>query len=74
MDGNDVMRYTMARKLALNEAIKEFADNFGFSKDYLLRFVRVESIESMRDGQVKVTISIPKYIPKEIKPVDTALR
>ncbi len=74
MDGNDVMRYTMARKLALSDAIKEFTDNFGFSKDYLLRFVRIESIESMRDGQVKVTISIPKYIPKEIKPVDTALR
>lgn len=69
MEGNQVMRYTMARKLAFSEAVREFTENFGFSKEYLQRFVRIESIESLRDGKVKVTISIPKHIPKELRPI-----
>ncbi len=67
-DNNEVLRYTMARNAAFNEATKEFIDSLGFSKDYLLRFVRIDSIESLNDGNIKVTISIPKFIPREIKP------
>lgn len=65
---NEVLRYTLARNLAYDQATKEFIDSLGFSKEYLLRFVRIDSVESLNDGNVKVTISIPKFIPREIKP------
>ncbi len=73
-DNNEVLRYTMARKAAYMEATKEFTDSLGFSQEYLSRFVRIESIESLNDGQIKVTISIPKFIPREIKSFEGALQ
>lgn len=54
----------MARNTAFDEATKEFIDSLGFSKEYLLRFVRIDSIESLNDGNIKVTISIPKVYTK----------
>lgn len=66
-ENNEVLRYTMARDNAYEQATKEFADSLGFSREYLLRFVRIDSVESLNDGQIKVTISIPKFIPREIK-------
>ena len=69
---NEVFKFNMARKSAYIEATNEFAENLGFSQGYLRRFVRIESVESLNDGHVKVTISIPKHIPKEIAPVDGA--
>ena len=66
-DNNEVLRYTMARDSAYEQATKEFADSLGFSREYLSRFVRIDSVESLNDGQIKVTISIPKFIPREIK-------
>ncbi len=70
LENNVVFRYTMARKTAYDEALREFSEGLGFSKEYLLLFVRIDSVESLNDGQVKVTISIPKFIPREIIPVD----
>jgi DNA-binding beta-propeller fold protein YncE len=67
-ENNDVLRYTMARKTAYRGCVRDFMESLGFSESYLMRFVRIESIESLNDGQVKVTISIPKYMPKEILP------
>ncbi len=72
-DNNQVLRYTIARKTAYSEATKEFTDSLGFSKEYLSLFVRVDSIESLNDGNIKVTISIPKYIPREIKSIESSV-
>ncbi len=72
-DGNEALAYSLARKIAFNDAMSELVDSLGFSNEYLMRFVRIDSIESLNDGQVKVTISIPKFIPKEIKPVENTL-
>lgn len=71
IENNAVFRYAMARKAAYEEALREFSDGLGFSKEYLLLFVRIDSVESLNDGQVKVTISIPKFIPREIIPIDS---
>jgi DNA-binding beta-propeller fold protein YncE len=71
-DSNDVLRYTQARKIALRDSIDEFVESLGFSETYLARFVRIESVESLNDGKVKVTVSIPKYIPKEILPAENS--
>lgn len=72
-DHNIVQRYAMARQTAFDSGVKEFTDSLGFSRDYLLRFVRTESVEILNDGQIKVTISIPKFIPREIKPVEVSV-
>lgn len=71
-ESNDVLRYTMARKAAYRDTVQDFIESLGFSENYLMRFVRIESVESLNDGQVKVTVSIPKYIPKEILPAENA--
>lgn len=71
-ENNDVLRYTMARKTAYRGCVRDFMESLGFSESYLMRFVRIESIESLNDGQVKVTISIPKYMPKEILPAENS--
>ncbi len=72
-DQNEVLRYTAARDSAYQQAVKELADSLGFTKEYLLRFVRIDSVESLNDGQVKVTISVPKFIPREIKLGESSL-
>ena len=65
--GNDVVRYGFAKRAATREAIQEFTDSLGFSSEYVMPFVRIESVESLNDGKVKVTVSIPRNIPVEIK-------
>lgn len=62
---NSVVKYSMAKKRAMSEAIKEFTDYVGVSQKALEHLLKVESVEILNDGRVKVTVSMPKNVSKE---------
>ena len=66
---NDVAKYTLAQEAAAGAARKELTAGFGFREEYLKQFIKIESVEILNDGQVKVTVSAPKNIPPEKKPI-----
>jgi DNA-binding beta-propeller fold protein YncE len=59
-DLNTVMRYGQARQQALNETVKELSVNTGLDPSAIEDNLRIESVNSLINGQVKVTVSIPK--------------
>lgn len=65
--GTDAERYAIARTVALGKAVKELADKFGVSEAHLKEFIRTESEETLVDGQLRLTVSVPSKIPVEKK-------
>jgi len=71
-DLNMVVRYGQARQQALNETVKELSVNTGLDSSEIKNNLRIESVSSLNNGQMKVTVSIPKSmmnrpVPKEEK-------
>lgn len=66
-DENDVTKYSQAQEEATKEAVAELVQLTGSSEKYLLQFLKVDSVETLNDGKIKVTVSIPKEIPPERK-------
>jgi len=63
---NDVYRYTLARLAAQKKAVGALAESLGLTEQYLKSFLRIESVEALNDGQVKVTVSVPKGIATSV--------
>ncbi len=59
-DLNMVVRYGQACEQARQEAVKELAVNTGLDIPLIEENLRVESVSSLSNGEVKVTVSIPK--------------
>ncbi len=66
-DENNVTKYSQAQEQATRAAVAELAQLTGISEKYLRQFVKMDSVETLNDGKIKVTVSIPKEIPPERK-------
>jgi len=67
IEENDVVKFSLAKNEAMNLAVKELKESFDVSEEHLRKFVKIESVETLNDGQVKVTVSVLKVVPPEKK-------
>jgi len=65
-EGNEVLKYSIAKRHALDEAIEEFREYLHLSKEEIRDLIRIEAIEVMNDKRVQVTVSILKNVPGEM--------
>lgn len=67
---NDTIRYGMAKKEAMTEAFKELKKDLKISEEELKALIRVESVEASPDGEVEVTVSMPRRVLNSVETVN----
>jgi len=65
-DGNETARFYLAKEDAKEKAIQDLIENAQYSREQLVPFIRIVSVEILNDGKVKVTVCAPSDIPEEI--------
>ncbi len=62
---NSVLRYTLAKKTAIQQGVQELNQDIKLSPKELDKYLKIEAVETTTNKQVKVTVSLPRSVLRE---------
>jgi DNA-binding beta-propeller fold protein YncE len=72
-EGTEEERYAIARTVALKQARKELAEKLGVSEAVLKEFEKIEAEGKLESGEMKITVSAPRIVPRQSSAPDTRI-